>query len=119
VKRLVRLPHPTRVADRGLQGERTFLAWQRTGLSFAAVGATLLHFGGTAERCASGVIGLFGVAAGGLLIAAAIPRYRHFAPAARGEHPAALPLAVFLTALTGAVLAIGALLLVLDTTPLE
>lgn len=32
-------------AGRGLQPERTYLSWQRTGLSFTGLGALLLHAG--------------------------------------------------------------------------
>jgi uncharacterized membrane protein YidH (DUF202 family) len=38
-----RARHPSEILEPGTQSERTYLAWQRTGLGFAAVGALLLH----------------------------------------------------------------------------
>jgi uncharacterized membrane protein YidH (DUF202 family) len=35
--------HPAEILDSGMQSERTYLAWQRTGLGFAANGALRLH----------------------------------------------------------------------------
>jgi uncharacterized membrane protein YidH (DUF202 family) len=58
------------VLDRGLQAERTRLAWSRTALSFAAVGALLLHSGVTSGdrlRWVPGLIGLSCAAATYLL----------------------------------------------------
>jgi uncharacterized membrane protein YidH (DUF202 family) len=56
--------------DRGLQAERTRLAWSRTALSFAAVGALLLHNGvttGDRLHWAPGILGLASAAATYLL----------------------------------------------------
>jgi uncharacterized membrane protein YidH (DUF202 family) len=58
------------VLDRGLQAERTRLAWSRTALSFAAVGALLLHNGittGDPVRWVPGLVGLSCAAATYLL----------------------------------------------------
>jgi uncharacterized membrane protein YidH (DUF202 family) len=115
VKPFRRAPHPDQVADPGVQGERTYLAWQRTGLSFAAIGAALVQFGATGSQRASEAIGLYGIAIGTALVATAVLRYRHSVPAARGEHPTALPLLILLTAITAGALGVGALLLAFDT----
>lgn len=56
--------------DRGLQAERTRLAWSRTALSFSAVGALLLHNGittGDQLRWVPGILGLCSAAATYLL----------------------------------------------------
>ncbi|WP_018684219.1 DUF202 domain-containing protein [Actinokineospora enzanensis] len=50
------------MSDRGLQAERTRLAWTRTGFSAAGVGALLLH----------GSHGPFGMVCGGLIVLCAL-----------------------------------------------
>ena len=105
-------PHPSVLADPGGQNERTYLSWHRTGLSFAAVGAALVHAGGHGTQRLSGAIGLFGIAAGIVLLCGAMRRYRHSATAVREERPTAAPLLVLTTAVSTAVLGISALLLV-------
>lgn len=110
VRRL--LEQPGQIADPGGQGERTYLSWQRTALSFAAVGAALIHYGGEDRQPAATVLGVLGLAMAAVLLAIAMPRYRHSLPAARGEHRTALPMLMFVTAVTCALLSVGALLLV-------
>lgn len=68
---------PDAVWDPGAQAERTALAWQRTGLSVAAVGLLLVH-----TRPAGHVLapwpGVLLIAVGGALAAVVAPlRYRH------------------------------------------
>lgn len=105
--------HPRGVADPGLQGERTYLSWQRTGLSFAAIGGGLVHFSESGAHLLPAVVGLCGLAAGAVVVAMAMPRYRHSALAAQGHSPAALPRAVLVTCLTTVALGVGALVVTL------
>jgi len=106
-------PHLTTVSDPGVQGERTYLAWRRTGLSFGAVGGGIIHFSDSGLQIVPEVIGVCGIAAGAAFVILATYRYRHSAQAAAGERPAAIPAVVLATGLTALVLAVGALVIVL------
>lgn len=68
---------PDALHDPGAQSERTALAWQRTGLSAAAVGLLAVH-AHPAGHLLPPWPGLFLLAAGGVLAAVVAPvRYRH------------------------------------------
>ena len=88
--------------DRGLQAERTRLAWSRTALSFAAVGALLLHSGvttGDPIRWLPGLIGLSCAAAAYLL---GVSRYHATTRRVpRGEPMTSATSVRILTVLTG------------------
>lgn len=73
--------HPTEVIDVGLQSERTYLAWQRTALAFAGVGALLLYTG-LSRGPALAIPGGLGLLTGVVLLAWARPRYRLMVAAA-------------------------------------
>ncbi|WP_007516390.1 MULTISPECIES: DUF202 domain-containing protein [Pseudofrankia] len=100
--------HPTEQLDPGLQSERTHLAWQRTGLGFAALGALFLHnaFDGHLVLAVPGLLTLLAAA---LLTSRAQRRYRATvaaiqlgrSPADRGviAATAALTIALGLTSL--------------------
>lgn len=110
LRRLVE--QPSEVADPGGQGERTYLAWQRTALSFAAVGAAVVHYGAEDSQPVATALGALGLAMAAVLLAAAMPRYRHALPAARGQHRTALPMLISVTTLTCGLLSVGALFLI-------
>jgi uncharacterized membrane protein YidH (DUF202 family) len=110
IRRLVE--QPTDVADPGGQGERTYLSWQRTALSFAALGGALVHYGAEDHRPTYGVLGIFGLAVAAVLLGAAMPRYRFTVSAARGVRRAALAPLILLTTITATLLSVGALLLI-------
>ena len=81
---MTRRPWHRKPVDPGLQAERTYLAWQRTGL--AGVGALLLH-SGLSSGTVLAVSGAGGLLAGALLIIRAQRRYRATSAAVRNAHP--------------------------------
>jgi len=83
---MTRRPWHREPVDPGLQAERTYLAWQRTGLAFAGVGALLLH-SGLSDGTVLAVPGAGGLLAGALLIIRAQRRYRATSTAVRNAHP--------------------------------
>ena len=105
--------HPTGLADPGLQAERTYLAWQRTGLAFAAVGALLLHTSSQQHNRWVDLPGLFGLAVGALILLAALLRYRTSVAAARGERRAAVGGVLLAVAAATLLLSLSGLVIVL------
>lgn len=77
---------PREPVDPGLQAERTYLAWQRTGLAFAGVGALLLH-SALSDRIVLAVPGAGGLLCGALLIIRAQRGYRATSAAVSNAHP--------------------------------
>lgn len=67
--------HPREVVDAGLQSERTYLAWQRTALAFAGVGA-LLFYSAVSHWPALAIPGGLGLLVGAFLFTRAQRRYR-------------------------------------------
>jgi uncharacterized membrane protein YidH (DUF202 family) len=91
------------VVDPGAQGERTYLAWQRTGLSFAAVGAGLIHFTGGLDRWP----GFVAMIAGAAVLIRGRTRYREAIDGARGLRPTAAPVLVAAVAVATALVGSG------------
>lgn len=103
---------PERVIDVGLQAERTYLAWTRTGLTFAATAVLLLR------RAALGELWLlvFGVPAAvtaAVILARAQWRYRVTVAKVKQGRSAAAPRLVAAIAAACAVVAVGGLASVL------
>lgn len=94
----------SKLSDPGLQGERTHLAWQRTGLAYATVGAGLTHFADGLARW-PGWIALF---ASVVVLLTGAHRYRHALQAVRGERAAAVPTMVLAAACASLTVGIGA-----------
>ncbi len=66
---------PQQVLDRGLQSERTRLSWSRTALSFAAVGALLLHTGLSTARVLLELPGLLALCSAAVAYLLGVGRY--------------------------------------------
>jgi uncharacterized membrane protein YidH (DUF202 family) len=97
-------------AEDSLQGERTHLAWQRTGLSFAAVGTLLLHVTGRSWQAAD-ALGLFGLAAAAAMLLWTMWRYRRSLGPARSEPGAADPRMIAAVSTAATVLCVAGLVL--------
>lgn len=108
-----RRPPGARVADAGLQSERTYLAWQRTGLSFAAIGVLLVHAAGGLRHPVADLPGLFGLAVGAAILLRALLYYSDMIAAARGERTAARPRLVAALAAATTVLGVTGLVIIL------
>jgi putative membrane protein len=107
-------PPYERVIDVGLQAERTYLAWTRTGLTFAATAVLLVR------RAALGNLWLllFGVPAAvtaALILARAQWRYRVTVAKVQQGRSAAAPCLVVAIAAAAAVVCIGGFASVLFT----
>jgi uncharacterized membrane protein YidH (DUF202 family) len=104
---------PPRVADPGLQSERTYLAWQRTGLGFAATGVLLVHSAVRAHHLLAYLPGVFGLAVAAVILLRALLRYRSIEAAARGRHDASSPRLTAALAAAAALLGVTGLIVVL------
>lgn len=88
--------------DPGLQAERTRLAWSRTSLSFAAVGALLLHNGLTTGDRLHGLPGLIALCCAAATYLLGVSRYHATTRKVPREQPMTSVGSVrTLTALTG------------------
>ncbi|WP_322780013.1 DUF202 domain-containing protein [Frankia sp. Cas4] len=112
--------HPDEIPDPGLQSERTYLAWQRTGLSFAAVGVFLVHATrhlghlGLLGRLGAGLPGILGLATGAVIMLRGLLRYRQaVAGAGTGGPGVSAPTAVGAVAAAASLVAVGGLLVLL------
>jgi uncharacterized membrane protein YidH (DUF202 family) len=102
--------HDGEAAEESLQSERTYLAWQRTGLSFAAIAVLLLHVAGRSWQGAD-ALGLFGAVAAVTMLLSTTWRYRRSPGPARGEPGAADPRMIAAVSTAATVLCVGGLVL--------
>ena len=73
--------------DRGLQAERTRLAWSRTALSFAAVGALMMHTGMSTGNRLHELPGLIAVCSAAATYLLGVSRYHGTTHKVRREQP--------------------------------
>lgn len=104
---------PREVVDLGLQSERTYLAWTRTGLSFAGVGALIVH-GGVEGRTWLTAFGIFGLLVGAVILARSQWRYRATVAAVRANRTPAQAWLVAALAIANGILCVGGLALVIS-----
>lgn len=109
--------HPADVVDAGLQSERTYLAWQRTGLSFAAVGALLIHAAGGVRHPLADVPGLVILAVAAVILLRAVLRYRSIVAAARTGRSAASAALAAAVAAAAALAGVSGLVIAVATVP--
>jgi len=100
------------VLDRGLQSERTRLAWSRTALSFAAVGALLLHTGTLTGHRLQELPGLLALGAAAATYLLGVGRYHATPRNARRDHPITSAGSVRVLAVLTALTAVLALVLI-------
>lgn len=101
------------VADPGLQSERTYLAWQRTGLAFAGVGALLVHSATRAGTALAFLPGGLALAVAAVILLRALLRYRFITAAARGQRDAASPRVAVALAVMATLVGVTGLVVVL------
>jgi len=87
----VRRVQHEQLPDSGLQNERTSLAWFRTSLSFAAVGALLLRASGSLDRPLPGVLGALALAFSAVAMLTSTRRYQAADTAIRHRRVATPP----------------------------
>lgn len=82
-------------AEAGLQNERTSLAWFRTSLSFAGVGALLLRSSMGLDRPVPAALGALALALSGVTLITSRTRYTSTATSIRRAQPIPRPTGLF------------------------
>jgi uncharacterized membrane protein YidH (DUF202 family) len=81
-------PRPERSHDRGLQHERTAMAWERTAISTMVAGALLARYAATDAHAVFATLGIIQVAFGGALLMWAGRHYEDLhGPLRAGQNP--------------------------------